>query len=346
MDSGDAAAQAWARAERLLRLGHWHWTLATDTVTWSPGLHRLLDAERPAPPPFGSFAACWTPDSRVALDDAMAVARSAGQPHALLLEARRGALRPAWFQARADALRDADGAVTALHGTLQDVTRERTLEELRTQRAIAEAAADGRARFVARLSGALRSPLNVVLGLAQTLRQAPGSAPPGQLDMLAAAGAQMHGTLDQLGSLADAGLGRTKLQRVAVDVVPLVRACADVLRPRAADGGVTLHDHGSEGDVGLVVGDPTAVRRVVVEVLEAGLLAAGCGGALHVVVRPLLDRVELLVTAVVAAPPPAACDGFGPEVARAWLALMHGELVERNAADGGRVWSARFDLAT
>ena len=36
----------------------------------------------------------------------------------------------------AEALRDDAGAIVALHGTLQDVSAERALEELRTQRAI------------------------------------------------------------------------------------------------------------------------------------------------------------------------------------------------------------------
>jgi len=120
-------------AQRITHVGSWELELATGTVTWSEELYQIAGLEREgAAPDYAAQARIYTQESLARLTPALEHTMATGEGYELSLNVVRpdGTLRTAI--ARAEAVRDASGAVQRLIGTLQDVTeRERVADEVR-----------------------------------------------------------------------------------------------------------------------------------------------------------------------------------------------------------------------
>ena len=141
----------WKRGEAALRrsetelrealeaaqMGVWVWTRATGAVNWDENLYRIagLEPKQPAPG-FGEQSKIFAPQSWELLKAGMENTLSAGTPYELDLELLRPDGTRRWVIARAEPLRDTQGQVTGLRGTVQDITERREAE--RRQRLTAQ----------------------------------------------------------------------------------------------------------------------------------------------------------------------------------------------------------------
>ncbi len=121
-------------AHRIARLGTWKWVKATNLLTWSPEVYRIYGCDPTLPPPRGDATRKLTGEkSWVAITTALQRAFDYGEPYEIDLSITNTRGEPRWVQARGEvAERDANGAVTVLRGTVQDIT-ERKLNEARLE---------------------------------------------------------------------------------------------------------------------------------------------------------------------------------------------------------------------
>ena len=117
-------------AQRLSGLGSWQWDVQTDTVTWSEELYRLhgLDPNLPAPS-YKEHPNLFTTESWHRLQSAVLAALQAGSPYELDLEIIGSGPTTKWAIARGEPLRDADGQIIGLRGTVQDITARKQAEQ-------------------------------------------------------------------------------------------------------------------------------------------------------------------------------------------------------------------------
>jgi PAS domain S-box-containing protein len=118
------------QAYRIARLGSWRWVVATDTVTWSHEVYRAFGCDPALPPPgYEQIQALHTPEGRAVLKASVEKALRHGEAyeHELELILPDGSSR--WIVARGEVgERDADGRVTELTGTIQDITQRKRTE--------------------------------------------------------------------------------------------------------------------------------------------------------------------------------------------------------------------------
>ncbi|MGB0127745.1 MAG: PAS domain S-box protein, partial [Rhodocyclaceae bacterium] len=110
-------------------LGHWHWNLQTDEHTWSEEIYRIYGRDPVLPPArFPEVQSYFTPRSWA--DLTTAVERGLSEGVAYVCDAETAGLHgpPRWITARGEALRDAQGKVIALRGTVQDITERKRAE--------------------------------------------------------------------------------------------------------------------------------------------------------------------------------------------------------------------------
>ncbi|MDB5895450.1 MAG: domain S-box/diguanylate cyclase protein, partial [Rhodoferax sp.] len=120
-------------AQRLGRIGSWHWNIATDTSTWSLELYRMagLSPDR-MPPNFAERARLYTRDSWARLSEAVDRAVRLREPYSIEVQLAGGDGQHRWMETRGEPLIGDDGEVYALRGTAQDITeRKRAEVELR-----------------------------------------------------------------------------------------------------------------------------------------------------------------------------------------------------------------------
>jgi PAS domain S-box-containing protein len=120
-------------AQRLAKIGSWHWTPATDTVIWSDELYRIAGRDPRLPAvSYEDHPKLYTPESWERLQAAVNEALNNGTPYSVELEMVRPNGEKRWVTACGEAQRDSQGTVVALRGTVQDITdRKRMEEELR-----------------------------------------------------------------------------------------------------------------------------------------------------------------------------------------------------------------------
>ena len=116
-------------AQRLAAIGSWQWSAATDEVIWSDELYRIAGLEPGSPAALGSnHPHLYPPEHweriRRCADEAM----RSGTPYELDVEMISGGSRR-WVTARGEAQRNADGRITGLRGTVQDITERKQREE-------------------------------------------------------------------------------------------------------------------------------------------------------------------------------------------------------------------------
>ena len=123
-------------AQRLARLGSWQWDPASDAITWSEALYGLtgFDSGKPLPG-FHELAKFFEPDGWRHLTQAMERALATGEAYELELKFLPSDGTALWLGVRGEAVRDAQGTVVQLRGTMQDITERKQAEEARLKHA-------------------------------------------------------------------------------------------------------------------------------------------------------------------------------------------------------------------
>ena len=127
---GLVASEARLReAERIGLSGSSSWDADNDITTWSEGMYRITgrDAKLPAPS-HAERARLYTPESWMRLDAAVRHSLACGEPYDLELQIVRADGELRWVRARGEAIKDEQGRVRSLFGTLQDTTAQKEAE--------------------------------------------------------------------------------------------------------------------------------------------------------------------------------------------------------------------------
>jgi PAS domain S-box-containing protein len=118
------------QARRIARLGTWRWVAATDTAVWSDEVYDILGRDPELPPlSYSELQSLHTPESRARRDAAVSKVMRDGElyEHEMELLLPDGSCR--WIVMRGEAAaRDAEGRVTELRGTMQDITQRKLTE--------------------------------------------------------------------------------------------------------------------------------------------------------------------------------------------------------------------------
>ncbi|HYD95069.1 MAG TPA: EAL domain-containing protein [Noviherbaspirillum sp.] len=116
-------------AQRVARLGHWHWNLATDEVKVS---EEILSIFGRSGIPRGSEQAgvLYPPESWKKLESARQEAQRGGTAFDLELQAWRGDGADIWVEVRGEAVHGSEGEVVTLRGTVQDITERKRADQL------------------------------------------------------------------------------------------------------------------------------------------------------------------------------------------------------------------------
>lgn len=127
--------------QRIARVGSWNRDLRTGTTEWSDQTFRLhgLDPGGPMPQPEDSTQ-FYDPASAAALLAAYGRLRQDGTPYEVMVRLQPGPGRARAIIARGEAVRDDEGRIVRIRGTVVDVSErlgaEQKLEELRTELAL------------------------------------------------------------------------------------------------------------------------------------------------------------------------------------------------------------------
>lgn len=180
-----------ALAQDIAGLATWEWTVGRDEVVWSDGLAALhgVPADR-TPDTLGGFLTFVHPEDRQAIRDAVERALESGEGYRVEYRTDPAAGPVRWLAANGRVSVDGGGQPSRIIGTAMEITELRRAEQvlaetnatlearvasrteqLRRAYASLEAANRVKADFVAAASHEMRTPLTLISGATELLRQ-------------------------------------------------------------------------------------------------------------------------------------------------------------------------------
>jgi PAS domain S-box-containing protein len=285
-------------------IGTWTRDLdATDRVQWSPELEEIFGLKpgefRETEDAFFEFV---HPDDLESLRQAVgeAIANRTDYEIEFRYNTRDG--KPGWMIGRGRAFYDVDGKPYRLAGLGWDVTgrkraeeeREHLIEREHAARTEAEEANRIKDEFLATLSHELRTPLTAMLGWLLMLRGNRLDAETSShaletVERNARAQAQLIEDLVDVSRIAG---GKLHLEVQPVDLVSVVAAAVDIVRPAANAKGIEILVSADAWE-GSVFGDPARLQQIIWNLLSNAVKFTSRDGCVSVALRRFESAAEL-----------------------------------------------------
>jgi PAS domain S-box-containing protein len=294
------------RAQQAAHLGTWDWDLKSGEIVWSEGMYELLGIEPVASgPSIERWLEVVLPEDAAQTEKAMQDVLARGGEFSTEFRVRRtdGELR--WLASVGRVETDEDGVACRALGVNIDVTQRKRTEEERelflareqAARMQAEEANRLKDEFLATLSHELRTPLTAILGWAHMLKA-------GGLDEATARHAvetverNAHAQRQLVEDVLDVSrivTGQLRIEQTAVNLLDVVRAALDSVRP-AADAKRIELQCSFDPRAGQVAGDPTSLQQIVWNLLSNAVKFTSAGGVVRIGVERLLAQTRITVS--------------------------------------------------
>jgi PAS domain S-box-containing protein len=278
-------------------------TLDGVITSWNGGAERMLGW--PAEMAIGRHITLIVPDERRAEEDEVLARIRRGERihHFETVRVTRDG-RLIDVSLTVSPIRDAVGRIVGASKVARDVSERRRLDDARNAlltherqaRTATEALMRAKDQLLATISHELRTPLNAIFGWARLLERPELDAPSRARAVTAIVnGAASQARLvDDLLDLSRVVTGRLRLDVVPVDLLGIVNAALDVVRPAANAKDITLVT--TLADVGLMQGAPDRLQQVVWNVVANAVKFTSRGGRIDVVLRRADGYAEVVVT--------------------------------------------------
>jgi signal transduction histidine kinase/CheY-like chemotaxis protein len=196
-------------------------------------------------------------------------------------------------RARAEATLARQSAAQAVELTAKlDMTRA----ELQRALGVAETATRARDEFLATVSHELRTPLTSILGWVQLLRNESDPMILGEaLDTIDRNARAQSRLIEDILDFSRINAGKLRLDVRPVDLIDVIGAALDVVRPGAEGRGIRI-DSVLDPNAGFVSGDPDRLQQVAWNLLSNAVKFTQRGGRVQVRLERINSHAELTVS--------------------------------------------------
>ncbi|PZQ48248.1 MAG: PAS domain-containing sensor histidine kinase [Micavibrio aeruginosavorus] len=267
-------AQQLSEAEAIGHMGHWHWTIGEQELSFSDEIYRIFGvASGKFQPTLDSVNAMLHRRDAGRMEQAFQRAVIEQNDHEIDFRVitPTGEVRHVRCQGRCEF--DSEGDVSGLYGIMQDVTQAMNHERaLREAKESAERAYAAKSQFLANMSHELRTPLNAIIGFSEMMQQQL-LGPIGNdryLDYIKGINESGEHLLDLITDILDMSkieAGKYTLDTEDLNVTKTIRLAVHMVEGRAMDQGIKIKIHVPADDIHIVA-DRRAVTQMILNLLS------------------------------------------------------------------------------
>ena len=185
-----------------------------------------------------------------------------------------------WVGCTVSLIRGPDNKPLYILGMVEDISeRKKTQSELTLAKEEADRANQAKSEFLSRMSHELRTPLNAILGFGQLLeRYKLDEKQKSCLDHIKKAGRHLLDLINEVLDISRIEADRLKLSLEPVCVMDALREGLDLVRPLAAEHGITLVGPIGANADSHVLADRQRLKQVLLNLLTNGVKYTPTGG--------------------------------------------------------------------
>ena len=264
-----------SEAEAIGRMGHWHWLVGEEDITWSEEIFRIFGVDQKDFKPSLSKVTDLIHKrdlGRVVQGFQRAIIQEQNYDMEFRIIRPDGDIRFIMCDGRCE--KDESGEVVALYGIVQDMT-ERVLyeQELRQAKDSSEQAYAAKSRFLANMSHELRTPLNAIIGFSEMIESQMLGPIFNEKYLEYATSIRDSGRhlLDLINDILDMSkieAGKHILELEKVSIQDIIDRAARMILGRAQEQNITLHTSDVENSDAHIIGDRRALTQILLNLLS------------------------------------------------------------------------------
>ncbi len=264
-----------SEAEAIGRMGHWHWLVGDEHISWSEEIFRIFGVDQNHfKPGINSLASLIHKRDlgRVIQVFQRAIIEEKNYDMEFRIIRPDGDVRFIMCEGRCE--KNNEGEVIALYGIMQDMT-ERMLyeEELRQAKDASEQAYAARTRFLANMSHELRTPLNAIIGFSEMIEsQMLGPIfNEKYVEYATSIKESGHHLLDLISDILDMSkieAGKHVLDLETININDIIQRCIEMIRGRATEQHVNIKPFKPENQNLSIIADRRALTQIFLNLLS------------------------------------------------------------------------------
>ncbi len=294
--------QQLSEAQKIGKMGHWHWVVGDDIVGWSDQIYSIFGVNKNKfIPTLESINTCMVERDIGTLFRSFkrAIVDKTDFSIEYCLKHPNEEIRYVRCQGRCQ-VNEKTGEIEALFGIMQDIT-ERTLHEkaLNEAKEAAEAAYASKTRFLANMSHELRTPLNAIIGFSEMMqRQLLG--PLGNdryMDYIGGIRESGEHLLDLINDILDMAkieVGKYTLELEEINISKLIRLAAHMMEGRAQETNINIQVKNLPEDLQMIA-DRRAVMQILLNILSNAIKFTGDNGKVTIECEENKDKVKVTI---------------------------------------------------
>jgi PAS domain S-box-containing protein len=252
-------------AQSVADIGDWTCDLATGTLTRSPQVFRMLHRDPARGPPSLEEAVALFEGGAQATAEAFFRAQESGELQTYDLTYRLSGGDAARLQVIVAPTLDEAGVVRGMHGTIQDITSRKALEEgLSHAKETADVANRAKTVFLATMSHEIRTHLNGMLGILEVIFMTPLNPDlQGALEGVRESGKSLQQIIDDILDFSKVEAGKLDIRPEVTSISELVAGVRRVHAGSASSLGLEMRHHVDPQIRPAVMVDGLRVRQIL-----------------------------------------------------------------------------------
>ncbi len=282
-----------SEAEAIGRMGHWHWLIGEDEISWSEEIYRIFGVDENHFTPYINTLTDLIHKrdlGRVVQVFQRAIIEEKNYDVEFRLTRPGGDIRYIMCDGRCE--KNDAGEVIALYGIMQDMTERMLYEqELRQAKDASEQAYAAKSQFLANMSHELRTPLNAIIGFSEMIESQMLGPIFNEKYIEYSTSIKQSGEhlLDLISDILDMSkieAGKHTLDPEEINIQDVIARATQMVQGRAQEGDINLRTDSVENSDITLMADRRALTQIFLNLLSNAIKFTPAHGSVWIECYP------------------------------------------------------------